>query len=246
MTVFRPAVLSASLGRAWVHDFDKTAAKCGFEGIEIFYEDLEYVAKKLHDVDQPAPEHLLAAASHIHDVLEDLKITIIGLQPFLFYEGLLDRDRHARLIEKIKLWFKLAKTLGTNTIQVPANFLPADQLTGCMDVIVADLVELAGLGHKEDPPIRFAYESLCWSTHIDTWEKSWEVATRVDRPNFGLCLDTFNIAGRVWGDPASPSGKTPNADADLKARWKDWCKLSTWRRYFTSRLLTPSGWNGLL
>ncbi|KAH0430357.1 4-hydroxyphenylpyruvate [Colletotrichum camelliae] len=159
MAEFRPALLSASLGRAWLHDFDSKvaeAAKHGFEGIE---------------------------------VLDDLKLTVIGLQPFLFYEGLLDREQHARLIEKIKVWFKLAKILGTNTIQIPANFLPAEKLTGDMDVIVGDLAELADLGLKEDPPIR---------------------------PNFGLCLDTFNIAGRVWGDPASPTGKTPNADADLQ------------------------------
>jgi len=38
----------------------------------------------------------------------------------------------------------------------------------------------------------------------------------VDRPNFGMCLDTFNIAGRVYADPAAPDGKTPNADADMK------------------------------
>jgi 4-hydroxyphenylpyruvate dioxygenase len=39
----------------------------------------------------------------------------------------------------------------------------------------------------------------------------------VDRENFGLCLDTFNIAGREYADPASPTGKTPNADSSFKA-----------------------------
>ena len=73
------------------------------------------------------------------------------------------------------------------------------------------------MGLAMNPPIRFAYESLCWSTRIDTWELCWEVVQRVDRPNFGMCLDTFNIAGRIWADPASPSGKTPNADAVLRA-----------------------------
>ncbi|KAJ0382739.1 hypothetical protein COL922a_011925 [Colletotrichum nupharicola] len=224
MAEFRPALLSASLGRAWLHDFDKKvaeAAKHGFEGIEVFYEDIEYLAKKLHDTDEPTTDHLLAATTHIRKVLDGLKLTIIGLQPSLFYEGLLDREQHARLIEKIKVWFKLAKILGTNTIQIPANFLPAEKLTGDMDVIVGDLVELADLGLKEDPPIRFAYESLCWSTHIDTWEKSWEVACKVARPNFGLCLDTFNIAGRVWGDPASPTGQTPMRIPISKSRWTD-------------------------
>lgn len=219
MPEFHPALLSASLGRAWLHDFAKKAeqaAKHGFEGIEIFYEDLEHQAKQMHNVDAPSHSQILEAAIFMRKLLDHLKLTVIGLQPFLFYEGLLDREEHARLIEKAKFWFKIAKTFGTNTIQIPANFLPADKLTGDMDVIVDDMLQLADMGIKEDPPIRFAYESLCWSTHIDTWEKSWEVVQRVNRPNFGLCLDTFNIAGRVWADPASITGKTPNADDDLR------------------------------
>jgi 4-hydroxyphenylpyruvate dioxygenase len=220
MPAFKPAIMSASLGRAWLHDFDTKlhqAVKHGFEGIEVFYEDLEYLAKKLHSAEEPDTNQILDAAAHAGQLLDSLNLTVIGLQPFLFYEGLLDRQKHARLIEKVHIWFRIAKHLRTNTIQIPANFLPAEQLTSNLDIIAADLTKLADLGLKEDPPIRFAYESLCWSTHIDTWEKSLVVANMVNRPNFGLCLDTFNIAGRVWGDPASPTGKTPNADTDLKA-----------------------------
>ena len=64
-------------------------------------------------------------------------------------------------------------------------------------MIVGDLGKLADLSLQQDPQICFVYENLCWSTHIDTWEKVWEVVRRVDRPNFGLCLPTFNIAGIV-------------------------------------------------
>ncbi|KAH8728886.1 xylose isomerase-like protein [Phaeosphaeriaceae sp. PMI808] len=196
MATFQPAILSASLGRAWLHDLDikvKEAGQQGFKGIEISYEDLEYVAKKLSNGKKPNFEDLIEAAQ----------------RPFLFYEGLLDRQKHDALIEKIHVWFRIVKEMETVTIQIPANFLPADQLTGDMDVIVSDLRELADLGLKEQPEVRFA-------THIDTWEKAWEVVKRVDRSNFGLCLDTFNIAGRVWADPTSPDGKKPNADEDLK------------------------------
>jgi 4-hydroxyphenylpyruvate dioxygenase len=147
---------------------------------------------------------------------QEAGLQIIGLQPFLSYEGLLDRQRHDELIEKIHVWFHIVKELKTATIQIPANFLPENQLTGDMDVIVDDLRELADLGLLQHPQVRFAYENLCWSTHIDTWEKAWEVVKQVDRPNFGLCLDTFNIAGRIWADPTAPDGKTPNADEDLK------------------------------
>lgn len=220
MDTYRPAILSASLGRAAQHDFDskvRQAGKFGFKGIEIFYEDLEHIAKTYSGLEVPSAADLISAAKHVYQVCDAMDIDIIGLQPFLFYEGLLDRKKHDELVDKIHVWFKIVKELRTNTIQIPANFLPAEQLTGDIEIITSDLRQLADLGLREQPQVRFAYENLCWSTHADTWEKAWDVVKRVDRPNFGLCLDTFNIAGRVWADPASPTGKTPNADVDLKA-----------------------------
>lgn len=213
-----------SLGRAWLHNFDhklRQAAAHGFEGIEIFYEDLEHLAKELastSDDDTPTtPDQLLIrAAEHARQLCASLHLAIIGLQPFMHYEGLLDRAQHRQRIEKAKLWFRLAHAIGTQTIQIPANFLPEEQLVDDIAVVVADMREIADLGSQEQPPLRFAYENLCWGTHVDTWEKAWEVVRLVDRPNFGVCLDTFNIAGRVWADPGAPDGKTPNADQDLK------------------------------
>jgi 4-hydroxyphenylpyruvate dioxygenase len=220
MQSYYPAILSASLGRAWLHDFDfkiEQAGTHGFKGIEIFYEDLEYVAKKQSGNKTPSPDNLVEAAKHVREKCKSAGLEIIGLQPFLFYEGLIDRKRHDELIEKIHVWFRIVKELDTNTIQIPANFLPVEQLTGNYKIIADDLRQLADLGLKQQPQVRFAYENLCWSTHIDTWEKAWDIVKRVDRPNFGLCLDTFNIAGRVWGDPTSLTGKTLDADADLEA-----------------------------
>lgn len=60
-----------------------------------------------------------------------------------------------------------------------------------------------------------AYEMWAWGCHVyvvspvflnvplnrcsyprsNIWENTWEVCKRVDRSNFGLCLDTFQIAG---------------------------------------------------
>ncbi|OOQ88144.1 3-dehydroshikimate dehydratase [Penicillium brasilianum] len=211
--------MSASLGRAWLHNLHykiEQAAKGGFKGIEIFYEDLDYAAREASGSDSPSAEEILSAADRVHESCQAQGLEVIGLQPFLFYEGLKDREQQAKLIEKMKLWFQIAKRLETDTIQIPANFLPAEQLTDDLDIIAADLRQVADMGAAESPIVRFAYENLCWSTYIDTWEKLWEVVKRVDRPNFGMCLDTFNIAGRVWADPADATGKTQNADADLK------------------------------
>jgi 4-hydroxyphenylpyruvate dioxygenase len=75
---------------------------------------------------------------------------------------------------------------------------------------------MADLGLKQTSILRFAYETLCWGTFIKTWSQSWDIVTAVDRPNFGLCLDTFYIAGRKWADPSRLEGQVDNADEDLK------------------------------
>lgn len=204
-----------SLGRAWVHDLPgklHQAAKYGFEGIEMYYEDLEYYGIELGT-------GLVDAAIRIRELCDILHLEIVCLQPFLFYEGLIDRAEQKHLASiKIHLWFELAHILRTDMIQVPSNFLPPDAVTGKprttgdMDIIVGDLREIADLALQQSPPIRLAYESLAWANHINTWEQCWEVIDRVDRPNFGACLDTFNIAARVYGDPAAPNGMVFNAE----------------------------------
>ncbi|KAL1963038.1 hypothetical protein VTN77DRAFT_8786 [Rasamsonia byssochlamydoides] len=216
----RPAIASMSLGQPGIHDLPgklRQASRYGFEGIEIFFEDLETFART-------SRISILEAARQVRQLCDSLRLDVVCLQPFLFYEGLLDRDEHARQIsDRLPLWFKIAQLLGTDLVQVPSNFLPPDpktglpRTTGDIDVIVSDLREIADLGLKESPPFRFAYEALAWGNHIDTWEACWDVVCRVDRPNFGICLDTFNIAARVYADPTSPDGKNPNADAELTA-----------------------------
>jgi 4-hydroxyphenylpyruvate dioxygenase len=224
---FFPAIASMSLGRAWVHGLEgklRTASNAGFRGIELFYEDLEYFARAMPGYDckegTPPSIQLVAAATEIRKLCSELNLEIIGLQPFLFYEGLIDRKEHAARIERLCVWFEIVDALEVDIIQIPSNFLPSSQLTGDTDAIVADMVEVADLGAKRSRPIKFAYENLCWGTHIDTWEQAWEIVRLVNRPNFGMCLDTFNVAGRIWADPASPDGKNENADQTLDASLK--------------------------
>ncbi|KAG2415394.1 3-dehydroshikimate dehydratase [Aspergillus terreus] len=217
----RLGIASMSLGRPGIHDLPSKlhqAALHGYEGIELFFDDLDHLAQTLYDGDHRA------AARHVRQLCVSLGLAIICLQPFGFYEGLLDRAQHDRLVtDKLPQWFELARILDTDLIQIPSNFLPADPVTGAARtsgdraLIVADLQRVADRGLQCNPPIRFVYEALCWGNHVDTWEASWEIVQQVDRPNFGLCLDTFNLAGRVYADPAAASGTTPNAAADLAA-----------------------------
>lgn len=212
----RAAISTMSLGYAVAHDFEtkiKHAAQHSIRGLEIFYADLEALARQLHgSTDWSA---LLDAAERMHDIITAHGMEVVNLQPFSQYEGLLDRAAHSESICKAQWWFQYAKALHTDFISIPANFLDKTLISSDMDLIVADLTELVDLGAKHG--MRFSFEALAWSTYLDTWEQTWEVVRRVNRPNFGLCLDTFNIAGRVYADPSAPSGKTQNADADMKA-----------------------------
>jgi 4-hydroxyphenylpyruvate dioxygenase len=214
---YRHAIASLSLGRAWVHELPAKldqAKKYGFEGIELYYEDLEYVARAIDE--KVLPETLVQASRIVRRLCDERGLEIIALQPFMHYEGLRDREWHAQRISEMRLWLKLAKILGTDLIEIPSTFFDETIVTGDRDVIVADLKEIAELGMKEDPTMRFAYESLAWGTYINRWEDCWDVVRQVDMPNFGIILDTFNIAARVYADPTSSTGKTPHADAAVK------------------------------
>ena len=217
-TSCKPAISSMSLGRAWVHSLPAKlteAQRYKLQGIELFYEDLEYVARALPG--GFTPENELNAAYIIRQLCDERSLTVICLQPFWRDEGLKDETEHTSRIIGLKRRLEIAHILGTRLILIPSSFLSPHLLTSNRNILVADLQEVAELGAQQDPTISFAYESLCWGTYVNTWDSCWDIVRRVDRPNFGICLDTFNIAGRVYADPATSSGKTPNADTDIYA-----------------------------
>lgn len=212
----RSSICSHSLGRAWVHSLPtklEQASLHGFQGIEIFHEDLEYVAKALPGGLTTANK--LLAAAQIRHMCDAFSLTIVCLQPFMHYEGLLDREAHAGRIADLAVYFDLMHILGTDLMVIPSTFLPASEVSSDAAVLAADLLEAADLAAAQSPPLRIAYEALCWGTRINTWEGSWDMVQRVDRPNFGLCLDTFNIAGGIYADPAAADGKVATANVNL-------------------------------
>lgn len=233
----RLAIPSMSLGRCAAghsleHKLDM-AQKYGYHGIELFHDDLLDVAARLHPAaapaGEPSPTAQLLAAEHIAQLCRARRLHIVCLQPLMHYEGLADRAAHARALHKLRLWIRLVRALGTDLIQIPSTFLPAARLAAdddhgtFLDLAVADLREAADLGlAASEPalglgPVRFAYESLAWGTRVDVWERCWDVVRRVDRPNLGICLDTFHIAARLFADPTAPDGRT-GPDAEERVR----------------------------
>lgn len=189
------------------------AAAAGFRGVEIFEEDL--IAYAQAHLGSDSFDAMLAAAHDVHAHCKSIGLVVVCLQPFRFYEGLTDPAARAAKIDEWARWLKIARALHTELLSVASTFcLPDGQTTGDLDVLANDLGQLADMAAAEDtyPPLRVSYEALAWGTHVDTWEKSWEVVVRADRPNLGICLDTFNIGARIYADPTAPDGR--NADAD--------------------------------
>lgn len=80
---------------------------------------------------------------------------------------------------------------------------PEARITVDRHKIVQDLRALADTLAKHN--FRIAYENWCWSTHAPDWKDVWSIVEQVDRPNIGLCLDTFHTGGGEWGDPSTNS-----------------------------------------
>ena len=214
--VHKASICTMSLGRCFAghsmeHKLDM-ARKYGFEGIEVFYEDLLDLAGN-----DSAVTAQLSAARSLRHMCNSRGLEIICLQPFMHYGGEVNRELHKQRIEEFHIWTKLAHILGTDLVVLPSSFLPASQISEDLNLIVDDLKEVADIALRQSPPLRVAYEALSWGTRIDTWEGSWDMVQKVDSPNFGICFDSFNIAGRIYADPASYTGTTVDAD-DAVAR----------------------------
>lgn len=218
-----PAIATVSLGAAHLHSLPakiEAAAENGQRGLELFHDDLAQFAKSLRCLasDETAGrterDYEIDAAHAIRNLCTKRGLKVLALQPFRHYEGLLDPEQHTQRIDELKHWVELCKILGDDLfILIPSSFLDPSQITGDRDRLVADLGQAADVAF----PIRIAYEALAWGTYINSWEDSWDIVRRANRPNLGICLDTFNIAARLWADPTSATGRLPaHADLDLQ------------------------------
>ena len=82
------------------------AAQYGFQGIEIVEDDVESEAAELSG--GITDNNRLEAAQIIRNTCDKLGLAVIVFQPFRFYEGLLNRQQHEVMIQKLHLWLGIA------------------------------------------------------------------------------------------------------------------------------------------
>lgn len=221
------ASCSIGLPKHTLHQKLEAISQSGFQGIELSFPDLVSHAKELQSLQQ-LPEGeikeddwptLCKAAEHVRHLCETHGQQIIVLQPFANFEGWTDPQSRAAVFEKAKGWVQIMKAAGTNMLQVGSTDTPSHKITSDRTKLAADLAELADILAQDG--LRIAYENWCWATHAPTWKDVWEIVQLADRPNVGLCLDTFQSAGGEWADPTTASGRLEGG-VSLRARETAW------------------------
>lgn len=157
------------------------AAAAGFDGVEIFENDL---------IASPwSPEQVLRRC-------RDLGLSIDLYQPFRDFDaaspGVLDAN-----LRRAERKFDLMGRLGTDTLLVCSSVSPA--AADDDDLIAEQLTLLAG--RAADHGVRIAYEALAWGRFVNTWDRAWDIVRRADHPALGVCIDSFHVLSK-GSDPA--------------------------------------------
>lgn len=152
------------------------AAAAGFDGIEVFENDL---------VSSPW------SPAEVRRRCADLGLSIDLYQPFRDFEAVPPEVLEANL-RRAERKFDLMETLGTDTMLVCSSVSP--DAVDDDDLAAEHLHELAARAGERG--LRIAYEALAWGRFVDTYEHSWRIVRRADHPALGLCLDSFHVLSR--------------------------------------------------
>ncbi|KAG0651099.1 3-dehydroshikimate deHydratase [Hyphodiscus hymeniophilus] len=183
----------------------KAISSARFQAIELGFPDLLSFASNhfKKEIDDHDFKSLCEAGREIKKLCKKNKLEIMMLQPFSNFEGWPDGSKErADAFVRAKGWIEIMKAVETDILQVGSSDTPS--ISKDFNRSASDLRQLADL--LSPYGFRLAYEPWCWSTHAPTWKATWEIIKLVDRPNAGLCLDTFQIAGAEWADPTTSSG----------------------------------------
>ncbi|MET3950571.1 TIM barrel protein [Arthrobacter sp. UYEF36] len=156
----------------------QACAIAGFDGIEIFEQDL--VTSPL------SPEEVRKMAA-------GLGLTLDLYQPFRDFDSVPEELLAANL-RRAEAKFRLMSRLGMDTILVCSNVATASiDDDGLRAEQLAALAALA-----QDHGVKVAYEALAWGKYVSDYEHAHRLVEAVDHPNLGTCLDSFHILSRDW------------------------------------------------
>ncbi|KAI0475769.1 3-dehydroshikimate dehydratase [Xylariaceae sp. FL0804] len=200
----------------------KAIADAGFDAIELSMPDVLAYGKMLRG-QEPDPgdyDTLVEIGRAVRAQAAEHGLRILMLQPFANFEGWPQGSaERADAFARAKGWLRIMDAVGTDMLQVGSSDAPAIADASFRD-LTRDLAELADLAAASGK--RIAYENWCWATRAPTWRDVWDVVRAADRPNLGLCLDTFQSAGGEWADPTTASGLLEGDGLNAETRDQRW------------------------
>lgn len=154
----------------------QAAALAGFDGIEVFEQDLV--------VSPSSPEQL-------RDMAAELGLSLDMYQPFR--DGVeVAPDAFPDSLRRLRAKFELMNRLGTPVLLMCSNVATAALDD---DQAIADQLRQAGeLAAEYD--IKLAYEALAWGKNVNDWRRAHRIVELADHPTVGTCLDSFHILSR--------------------------------------------------
>lgn len=188
------------------------AAAAGFDGVEIFENDL------LNFDGSPARVRQMAA---------ELGLAIMLYQPFRDFEAM-PGELLARNLARAEHKFDVMAELGVEMVLVCSNVqdIAIDDPARAAD----DLRQMAEAAARRG--LRVGYEALAWGRHTRTWRQAWQIVRQADHPALGLILDSFHTLS--LGDTLDGIHDVP-ADKLFFVQFADAPKLSmdvlSWSRH---------------
>lgn len=217
-------IASLSLGFCTHHSLPAklaAASEAGFASLELFdldWQDYRDEYCKAHNHALPAKEGdsgSIAAAASLGQLARQHGVKFSCWQPLRNFEGFLNEEDRKGAREYAQGILDILPILGTDLLLCCTTSTPAPATTGDLDTCAADLAWLADRAALCNPPVRVMHEGLSFAAHRRRWQDAWEVVERANRPNLGLCLDSFNTLALEWADPYLEDGKL-SAEVDEK------------------------------
>jgi 4-hydroxyphenylpyruvate dioxygenase len=147
-------------------------AEAGFEGVELFENDL---------LIYPDTPRVVGA------IMRDQGLICTAFQPLRDFEGMPPQARQ-RVFDRVERKFDVMQELGTELLIVSSNVSP--ESLGDRARIIDDFSELGQRAAARE--LRIAYEALAWAKHISDHRDAWAIVKAVNHPAIGMCLDSFN------------------------------------------------------
>ncbi|PYH89034.1 3-dehydroshikimate dehydratase, partial [Aspergillus ellipticus CBS 707.79] len=196
----------------------------GFSGIELSFPDILQYGSTLYNrpISPTNYPELVQITTKIHELCDARNLTVMMLQPFANFEGW-PRGSPERedAFRRAEGWSEIMTAVGTSPPQ--SNPWPCEEHRWSAQQTPPSPPPLPRCKSKFNPPRnhhhrpkRLAYENWCWSSHAPRWSDIYALVHAVNRPNIGLCLDTFQTAGSEFADPTTSSGLIESEGVSLQ------------------------------